>query len=586
MDGLWGLVCNLLEALLLLGAAYYLLYGILIVGLITITKVAPLFALLVPALHLQQQGTDAITMILTTLPLVDFTATFFFYFVTGAVSLLYIFLLRGAVNGSPIWFLIVIVLIAALAWAFPLGPGLNAHVAYLKLSSSPNGEVTNQAELLAVLHDSAFRPKDVRTLMAASTVVPAIIGFFALLVAVLRLLGRLPRLFFPILRQGMQIRLPFSGAARSRYQWRRLAPIGAALGKIGLNLAGITALGPLIVIYWLALTGLLNLLPDRFLSDRGMAVNYAMLAAATVVFFLPIWIYVYLYQRRSMSLLRLVVQFVLVSLALIVVMSLLYTNVYGEDLIASVTVTIAIFIGYAARLTFFSSLLAAMDEWRRRSRTSAAQLIQASKAKPILFLRTFDEDDLWVRASNLFDRLVFAHRKKRARIEEIIADEAFPYGPVIALSNPKLGLQPLGAARQNVSDDHWQQYVAENIGASQAVILCLGKTENVRWEIERILALRAVEKLIVVLPTSYPVDRTVTEVSELLAERLGIPDADYEAVSLKRARAIYFDRKRGGHVALLSRQRGERAYATILRSALAGTRRSLALAAMEPDAEA
>ena len=586
MDGFWSFLCSLLEAALLIGAAYYLLYGILLIGLLTITVASPLFAALLPAMQLPVVMQAVIEMVLTALPQVDYVPSFVLYFFSGALSLLYLFLLRGAVNSSAIWLVVVIGLLILSVMAFPLGPGIEAYGEYIRnLQAMKTATAATMEEIRSGLELSAFRPPNLRTLISATLIIPTIVGVLGLCVALLRMSGALFKALFPIVRQGMRFRLPFTGVGLRRYQWRRLAPAGVMLGRIGANLLGITALGPICVIYWLALAGLLNLLPETFLEDTSEVVDYVLAWVASIVFFLPVWIYIFLHQRRRIGSARLLASFVVVNFALIVVLSILYEYAYGENLVSAVIMTIAIFIGYAARLTFFSSLLEAMDDWRMRSRVSAAQLMEVSKVPPILFLRTFDEDDLWLRVNNRFDRIVFAHRRWRARLEEVVADASFAYGPVIALSNPKLGLQPLGAARENVSDEHWQDYVTKYIDESQIVILCLGKTENVRWEIERILALDAAEKLIVVLPTSYPKDRTITEVSAVLAERLGIPDTEFEAGSLRRAHAIYFDRKRGGHVALMSRQRGERAYATIMRSALSGTRKSRRLAT-QPSAEA
>jgi len=587
LDGAWSFFCSVLETVLLVVAAYSLIYGILLISLVTISESAPLFAALLPAVRLAPEAEALVNAGLTALPDVNYIPSFVLYFGSGALSFVYLFLLRGAANGSPVWLVVVIALIVATLIAFGLDSGVAALGDYSESLRAMRTESFDTPEAMQKgIGLSAFRAPNVRTLGSATIVVPTILGILGILLALIKMLvGGALKLLFPVVRQGMRFRLPFTGAGRGRYNWRRLAPTGKMLVRIGMNLVGITALGPISVLYWLFLIWLINLFPERAFEETTAAEDYALVWIASVLFFLPVWLYIYLRQRKRLGWLRMVFHFVFVNLALIVLLALLYEYAYDESLPGAVFASICIFIGYAARLTFFSSLLEAFDEWRSASRATAAQLMEVSRLPPILFLRTFDEDDLWVKASNLFDRIVFAHRRRRARLEEAVADESFAYGPVIALSNPKLNLQPLGAARENVSDDHWQDYVTRYIEESQFVILCLGKTDNVRWEIGRILALDAAEKLIVVLPTSYPSDRTITEVSPVLAERLGIPDGDYELARLKRTRAIYFDRRRGGHVALLSRQRGEHAYETIMRSALAGTRRSRARAAAEAPGE-
>lgn len=572
LSGAWGIVCGVLEAVLMVAAAYFLIYGILIVGLISIDVAAPLFETMLPSVRLPSETEAIAHAVLGALDGISYVPTFILYFGSGALAFVYLFLLRGAVGGNPMWLVVAIVLLAATVMLAPLGPGLAALVEYGQgLRAMRAAGLGSPQAMQARLGFSAFHPPGIAALAGATLLIPTVIGALGVLVALLRIPGAALGLFFPIVRQGMRFWLP-AGAARGRYNWRRLAPAGRMLSRIAVNLLSITALAPISVAYWLLLLAALSFIPA--FDDISPGASYLLVWIASIVFFLPIWIYIYFHERRRIGSVRMALQFLLVNAALIVVLALLYEYVYGRSLVSAVFAALAIFLGYAARLTFFSSLLEAADEWRHAARASAAQLIEVSRRPPILFLRTFDEDDLFVRASNLFDRIVFAHRRRHVRLEEVVAEQAFFDGPVIALSNPKLGLQPLGAARENVSDDHWRDYVAKSIRESQAVILCLGKTENVRWEIEKILSLDGAEKLIVVLPTSYPADRTISDVNPLLAERLRIPDAAFEQARLRRARVIYFDRRRGGPLAIQSLQRSERAFATAMQSALSDLRRA------------
>lgn len=106
---------------------------------------------------------------------------------------------------------------------------------------------------------------------------------------------------------------------------------------------------------------------------------------------------------------------------------------------------------------------------------------------PIIFLRQFDQDKARLRAEGIdpFIRLPVGAARPRT-IDELLLENASPYGPVIAIGDPRNPLPPLGAARVFVPGDgaDWQSTVSALVDASKGVVICPASSEGVRWEIE------------------------------------------------------------------------------------------------------
>jgi hypothetical protein len=99
---------------------------------------------------------------------------------------------------------------------------------------------------------------------------------------------------------------------------------------------------------------------------------------------------------------------------------------------------------------------------RRLSAQNASERTAADPRRPILFLRSFDEDKLKIPSSaaraGLIARLCTLRRR---RFEEILFGHLNRYGPVIAISPPGTRLPPVGAARQSLPHDAWHSRVRE-----------------------------------------------------------------------------------------------------------------------------
>jgi hypothetical protein len=72
--------------------------------------------------------------------------------------------------------------------------------------------------------------------------------------------------------------------------------------------------------------------------------------------------------------------------------------------------------------------------------------------------------------------------------DEILLEHASPYGPVVAIGDPRDPTPPLGAARVHAPGEGlaWQEIVKGLVSASKAVVICPKDTEGVKWELDLI----------------------------------------------------------------------------------------------------
>jgi len=140
---------------------------------------------------------------------------------------------------------------------------------------------------------------------------------------------------------------------------------------------------------------------------------------------------------------------------------------------------------------------------------------------PIVFLRAFDQDDarLKVRGGDPFARWPAGVGTSRT-LDELLLEHGSPYGPVIAIGDPRDPTPPLGAARVFVegAGDEWQSVVRGLAGASRAVVMCPNHGEGVQWELD--LISQAGGRLQTIFLASPELDRAATL---LLFQRL-VPD--------------------------------------------------------------
>lgn len=126
---------------------------------------------------------------------------------------------------------------------------------------------------------------------------------------------------------------------------------------------------------------------------------------------------------------------------------------------------------------------------------TAYDVIKNDRRPPVVFLRSFKDDEQF--ASNTSRGIYFDDRRT---FEENLVHELKRYGPVVAIGDPSDTTPPLGAARSYVADSDWKETAEELIRSSQFLIIMLGDTGGIEWELSTVLALRAWSRTIIVFP--------------------------------------------------------------------------------------
>jgi hypothetical protein len=139
---------------------------------------------------------------------------------------------------------------------------------------------------------------------------------------------------------------------------------------------------------------------------------------------------------------------------------------------------------------------------RRNAMLPGTALQRTDPRKPILYLRSFQEDNrskLWARAT---DGRVFLERFVRITFEELITDHLWSYGPVVAIGDPagRKKLAPLGAARDYATNTEWQRITIDLMQKASIIAAIAGKTQGLVWEIETIMRLGLGPKLVLLFP--------------------------------------------------------------------------------------
>jgi hypothetical protein len=111
----------------------------------------------------------------------------------------------------------------------------------------------------------------------------------------------------------------------------------------------------------------------------------------------------------------------------------------------------------------------------------------ASAAAPVLYLRSFDDDQ---RSSRT---------KGNLTEEELLVHLLGHFGPVMAVGRPGEAIRPVGAQRVYLRDADWQQVVEDLIRRARLVVMRTGRTSGLQWELSRALEALQPKQLIMVV---------------------------------------------------------------------------------------
>lgn len=204
-----------------------------------------------------------------------------------------------------------------------------------------------------------------------------------------------------------------------------------------------------------------------------------------------------------------------------------------------------------------------------RGRQHLAPVLPSLQSLPpgertVLFLRAFNADATFFRpvaARFYWLRSVFTGQPTTAADlqteEQQIATAVASFGRMVALGNPSETLPPLGAQRAYADDHTWQAEVLGALDRAELVVLAIGATRNLSWEVQQVVGRNNPTRL--VLTVGHDRD-AYTYFQQALGAQFprGLPD--YPAVSIRqkllKARSvravIWFDADWTPHVEVLA----------------------------------
>ena len=222
----------------------------------------------------------------------------------------------------------------------------------------------------------------------------------------------------------------------------------------------------------------------------------------------------------------------------------------------------------AKRKAISGRILGAFRTFKARIQRNAGEILELDNRKPVLFLRSFVDDNISTRnVSGRVASVILGADVDSMRLEECVVDAVFRLGPVVALNQPGSLLPVLGAAKENVSGD-WKDRVQNYLEKSQLIILIYGTSEGLQWELDEIFRRGYSDKLIVVSPPRPDI------ASHDVVRALHMERDDLVLLPGERILAVAGDRTTGTARAVVGRFEDAMSYTLAMRYCLAMTQRA------------
>jgi tetratricopeptide (TPR) repeat protein len=185
-------------------------------------------------------------------------------------------------------------------------------------------------------------------------------------------------------------------------------------------------------------------------------------------------------------------------------------------ILAEPAVLLGAFIGPIAGLRYLA---------RRFSHTSIEAMVRDDARAPILFLRSFSDDQVRLARPkrNALTRILLLG-EPRPTLDHILLEEGTPRGPVVAIGAPG-SRAPFGAVRAYISDDNWKQVVSDIARSSQAIVMALDETAGIVWELNELHGNKHTSKVLHLLPPRLaPADMARNVMTKMRANSHGVAD--------------------------------------------------------------
>lgn len=138
---------------------------------------------------------------------------------------------------------------------------------------------------------------------------------------------------------------------------------------------------------------------------------------------------------------------------------------------------------------------------RRAKSRSMTEVISMDNRPPVLYLRPFiQEEKAFIEATfSEMDFLSYFSSKMGITLEKYFFDDiSKSIGPFIALGNPEDYAPPEGAARMYANDKDWIEQFRHLSMRAACILMEVGHSENVQWELESLKTHSLQEKLFII----------------------------------------------------------------------------------------
>jgi hypothetical protein len=167
-------------------------------------------------------------------------------------------------------------------------------------------------------------------------------------------------------------------------------------------------------------------------------------------------------------------------------------------------------------------------------RTRALRYVQASiglaqrrdSRPPVLFLRPFVTDTIPLPSPpiSLLGR-IFSIPILSSSLDAVVLDEGSERGPVVAVGDPAEPPPTYGASRGYFQHQSWQDAVARLAAEAQTIVLVMGGSEGVAWEMNLVATAGHLNKTLFVMPPNATDDDRSTALK--FFARLGVKEIDH-----------------------------------------------------------
>jgi hypothetical protein len=144
---------------------------------------------------------------------------------------------------------------------------------------------------------------------------------------------------------------------------------------------------------------------------------------------------------------------------------------------------IAIGTVYAA---VFATLLLGTRWLQKRAALYAEKAMLEDTRPPVLYLRPFQQDVAGERVVSILSALGLNAAFFTFTLEERLTALFWNVGPVISVGRPGEKLPPIGAARLYLGEAEWQDKVAQLMKDARLVVISVGETQGVLWELAQL----------------------------------------------------------------------------------------------------